>query len=305
MKKAVFIMIFLSAIFSGCTGNNANKDESLNDYLKLFNNANSFQYTAIDETVYKDTSTDGSMNGYVNATFVRKPYYKSTIAISQNTFSNSTTFVKTIEEFSGDTFEPSRFYTFDMKASDFSIDSKGNITLNKEFENSIKMIKESIKGMPLGIKQMNDPFLLIVFLMEQNLDSFQVDKNNKNEFEIIYRGHIKPDTLVDYYIYDGNEIFKELYFVNYRGNMTRDALKNETIKDNYNALLEPLNALLFTNKPALVTFTVNTKENIYDIGIDITNAKNELYKAMNADTQDYSGNVEKSVMEFKNIKIKE
>ncbi len=87
--------------------------------------------------------------------------------------------------------------------------------------------------------------------------------------------------------------------------MTRDALKNETIKNNYNTLVEPLNALLFTNKPTLVTFTVNTKENTYDIIIDITNARNELYKAMYADTQDYSSNVEKSIMEYKNITIKE
>jgi len=39
MKKAVFIIIFLAGILSGCTGNNANEDKSLNDYLKLFNNA--------------------------------------------------------------------------------------------------------------------------------------------------------------------------------------------------------------------------------------------------------------------------
>ncbi|MEN1760501.1 hypothetical protein [Anoxynatronum sibiricum] len=308
MKKAVFIIILLTGIFSGCAGINANEDKSLNDYLKLFNHANSFQYNLINEEIFNiDTVangvTNGSINSYANSTFVRKPYFKSTILTTKETLPNSTVFVKTIEEFSGDTFEPSRFITYDIEASDFSIDDQGNITLNEEFENAIKMEKESLKGMPLSIKQLNDPFLLIVFLMEQNLDSFQVDKNNKNEFEIVYRGQIKPDTLVDYYIYDGNEIFKEVLYGDYGGNMTRDALKNETIKNNYNTLVEPLNALLFTDKPALVTFTVNTKENTYDIIIDITNARNELYKEMYADTQ--AVNVEKRVMEYKNITIKE
>lgn len=222
---------------------------------------------------------------------------------TKETLPNSTVFVKTIEEFSGDTFEPSRFITYDIEASDFSIDDQGKITLNEEFENAIKMEKESLKGMPLSIKQLNDPFLLIVFLMEQNLDSFQVDKNSKNGFEIIYKGQIKPDTLVDYYIHDGNEIFKEVLYGNYGGDMTRDALKNETIKNNYNSLVEPLNALLFTDEPALVTFSINAKENTYDIIIDITNARNELYKEMHADTQ--AVNVEKRVIEYKNITIKE
>ena len=163
MKKAFFIIILLAGILSGCAGNYANEDKSLNDYLKLFNNANSFQYNLINEETFNIDTVTNSTNSYANSTFVRKPYYKSTILTTEETLPNSTVFAKTIEEFTGDTFEPSRFITYDIKASDFSIDSKGNITLNKEFENSIEMQKESLKGMPLSIKQLNDPFLLIVF----------------------------------------------------------------------------------------------------------------------------------------------
>ncbi len=311
MKKAVVLIFFLAIVLSSCSSDNANKGESLNDYLKLFKNANSFEYNLIkeeavfneinEEKLDRDIPTTGSVNSYVNSTFVRKPYYKSSLSISKNTFNNSTIFQKNVEEFNGDIFEPSRFFPSDIKASDFSIDSKGTITLNKEYENAIEMKKESIEGMPKVLQKVNDPFLLIVSLMEQNLDSFQIEKN---EFEIVFSGHIKPETLVDYYINDGNEIFNILYF-NYGGDMTLDALKNETIKNWHNALLNPLNIVLLTNQPTPVTLTVNIENSTYDIMIDITEARNEFYKAVYADVQGFSSKVEKSTMVYKNIIIKE
>ncbi|WP_027400331.1 hypothetical protein [Anaerovorax odorimutans] len=307
MKKIKILVIFIciSICFSlliGCSDipekqEISAEEETLKDFIKQFKDADSIKYNVINREIFENESI-GDKTSFANFNLKRNPYYRSYISITQN--QDLTIFVKSNEKFSEKGFELSKF-TSNIDSSNYKIDSLANIILKKEFENSINLDTKLIENMHLSTKQANDPFQMLIYLIEQNLDTFKLSNTDQNNATINYSGYIKSDTIVDYYINEGNKVFKEIFYNNYQGEMTREALEKETINTNFSSLAEPLNVLLFTSEEIPITIIKNINKNTYEIDINTTNAQKSLNEKMYADIKNFSIKIQEGKIEFTNI----
>lgn len=297
MKKVVLLMLFTCILFSGCFhDNNSDKDESLDAFIDQFKKANVIQYHSINkETLRHDVLDERTSVANINLT--RKPYHFRTVAIVESK-DGAMFFQRSIKP-SADHFLFS-YCLESIEEADYKIDADGNINLEPSVEQSIRLKTETMENTPSAVTQMTDFFQLLIFLVEKNADSFQIDDSGKNDAEITYRGYIQPDTIVDYYRNDGKDAFQEMLYIGYQGEMTREAL-GEALLTNMFIGLGSLNGLLFAEKPIPFTFAKNREENTYHIIIDLIDAQGEYYAAMLAEMPEANVTLEESVIELNNI----
>jgi len=247
-----------------------------------------------------------------NAIIKRSPLSVSGISIIFD--QNGTFFGKTS---TGHSDKPiyREIYRTPIDDKDYTIDASNKISLTPEFEESVGHNIERFREISEYsfylegdfaywphqydrlIELGDDPFNILFYLIEKNSDSFRLEKTKTED--IVYKGMINPDTLVDYYKNDGSGAFEGLFY-GYAGEMTREALTNEMMIKDYSAMIEPLNALLFTEEHSPITILKNPADNTYAITIVMTAAKNALYEKMYY-TSGFSIIVDESTVEYKNI----
>lgn len=295
------IVLMIAVVFlNGCMNSIFYREEPIDVFLRPFNASGSIEYV----TIKREVSSYGKLNLFSCSNIVFNKNSVSTISISVSVYkayNNETVFLKTINEYSNNVLQISR-YSAAIEESSYEIDSKGKITLTQEFEDSIELEAEQINAIPDAIKKLLNPFEMIAFLIKDGSASFATDNN---ECDIIkYSGFINPDAMVKYYIDDGNDVFRDIIYVNYQGEIAREALIDEIIDNNYNTLIEPLSVILFANEPVPVTITRDLQDSTYSISIDITSAKNALYMEMYENEKKIdndSTGVEESIIEYTNI----
>lgn len=334
MKKILILTILLSVLCIGCTNANSNQDETFDEVLRHLTEANTIKYTAVfsEACHYEDMTesfaealaeSQGDERIYsqsiVNGEVRRAPFSMSTLSISNSkqNLQSGTNFGKMCLGYSDQPFYR-EIYQAPIKDSEYDIDALNTITLTPDFEEYISSRIEQYRETPdLGLHQEGDdmywamqydvmqletdPFKLLLYLVQQNADSFKSDHTNAGI--ITYTGQIDPDTLAGYYMNAGSDAFEGLFF-GYEGEMTREALMNEIIRNDYLAMLLPLNALFFSDQHMPVTISKNSADNTYGITVFMTEIQNALYESMYADSE-FSYVVDEHIVEYTNMVLGE
>lgn len=313
-RKMILLATFMTILLMGCSGE-ANPGDKGNPgdqgagggmeaFIEDFREANTITYNVVSEDTFEDDS-QGRGSSVGNHTFSKEPYIKSSISINET--SHGRTFFKFRDEFNGTSYTFSRFMG-EIDPGTYTVDDEGTITLSQEPENLINAGEQTLENMPLSMKQWMEPFYLPLYLMEQNADSFRIDLASVTSSTtpiLTYKGEFQPDTLVDYFIHDGNAVFKEILFVDYQGEMTLEAIQDAAVKNNFNMLSDGLMALLFSEEPIQVSFSKNMGSGTYELIFDMTPAQRGLLDAMyENEVQDVSFVLTESTVKYTNIRLK-
>ena len=308
------LMVFLLA---GCSGdaNNGNsngedkeEDKSIDAYIRDFREAGTITYQIVSNTSFKDHAQNKL--SMANFTFTRAPFTLSSIAVNET--GRYPQYFKSQETFSGTTLTTYKAMA-EIDPTAYTLDEDGIITIKQEPENLMSLINQTNEDMPLSTKDFLDPFHMLLALIERNLDSFEMDFQSllsSSEPRMVYKGEIQPDTLVDYFTHEGGDIFKEVIFWNYQGEITREALRDDIIKNGF-GMSFGLMPILFSEEPIQVSFSKRTvpasfgkSGDIYEIVIDMTPAQQSLFKAMyESQVQTYNVELTEAVVKYTNIRL--
>lgn len=206
--------------------------------------------------------------------------------------------MKTDETFLDGVYQLSRFYSA-IENADFTIDEKGDIAISKPFQNAIKPKSQTMRDMTKAVTQAGDPFVLLVYLLENSQSPLQEKDENTTEAGQTYCGEIAPETLVSYYQEDGRTVFQEIFFPEYEGSLSREALRDETIRQQYRSLAEPLNAILFSEESIPFVLSKNEEGDVIEITLSLTAAKASLYQSMYQDTPTQKITVKNNTLQFR------